>query len=249
MPFDDVISLDLRFTEADLDKLDKLAEKAENSLNKIQTVKAKASKQAVGIYGGQRSGKALPKSTQAQMDRSKLERDSSATGPAVITSNRIKGQVGTQGSPIKRKNLSDEVKEQKNLLNNLLKSDMGAAQASKAISFLRDPLGSVTNFLSKEVPIIGGIIQVVDIANAVIDKLTEAGGFLDVTFRDTITTRLDAFRDKMTQSSIRSGFTQLIITTKAGTTNPRDTYNSYQQYNQNRIQEEDTFAVRNTRNY
>ena len=244
MPYDEAINIDLGISEATLDKLDRDAGIAEKNLERIQ----KAREKATGIFAtGARSSKTLPKSTQKAYDRSLLERDSSVSGFNVVTKERIKGQVGTRGAPIQKNNLAEEVKKQKSILQDILASDMGASKAQESISFLRDPLGKVMSFLQKEVPIVGGIIQIAELSDAVIKELTKKGGFLDVTFRYTIDNLKDALRTTVQQMSIQQGFTQLILVMKSGSTSPRDAYNTYNEYNKNNSQLESDFAIRNTR--
>lgn len=244
LPYEDISKINLDFSAEALDNLDKQAEKAEKNLIRIQN----AQKKAGGIFAGGKTDN-VPRSTRNQYEESLLERDSSATGPAVKTRERFTGLLGETGAPIKRKTLGDEVKEQKGILQKMMSGELGDSKAGEAVDFLKNPYGKVLQFLQTEVPIIGGLIQIEQLAEKVMQELEKKGGLLDQFFKDTIANLTDALRQKTVQASIRSGFTQLIIVTKSGSTNPRDTYNTFSQYQKDKNNLEDIFSVRNNRGY
>lgn len=59
--------------------------------------------------------------------------------------------------------------------------------------------------------------------------MTKRGGIFDKTFRMKTNTLQNSLRTREQQQSIRSGFTQVVFTTNAGTVDPRDAYNTYEQ--------------------
>ncbi len=82
----------------------------------------------------------------------------------------------------------------------------------------------------------GGIIALILLvinSRAFIERITQMmtkrGGIFDKTFRNKTNTLQNILRNREQQQSIRSGFTQVIFTTNAGTTDPRDAYNTYEQ--------------------
>jgi len=54
------------------------------------------------------------------------------------------------------------------------------------------------------------------------------------------------FRSKEQQALIQAGLQQLIITTAAGSAEPRDAYNTFTEFNTNQSRIEADFQVRNT---
>jgi len=126
----------------------------------------------------------------------------------------------------------------------LLKSDLGTKRAGNLLAVAGNPVGFVTNILTRQLPILGGILAAAKIVTFIAKELQKRGGLLDRFFRDVIKTRLDALRNKGIQQEILIGKTQLIITTRAGTTNPRDAYNTFQLAREEREKLEEDFSVR-----
>jgi hypothetical protein len=65
-------------------------------------------------------------------------------------------------------------------------------------------------------------------------------------FVDNVDDRIDLFRSKEQQASIQAGLTQLIITTAAGSAEPRDAYNTFAEFNANQSRIEADFRLRDT---
>ena len=126
----------------------------------------------------------------------------------------------------------------------LLKSDLGTKKAGTLLSFAGNPVSFMTNIFTRQLPILGGLLAAVQIVKFVAKELQKRGGLLDRFFRDVIETRLDALRNKGIQQEILIGKTQLIITTRSGTTNPRDAYNTFQLAREEREKLEEDFSVR-----
>lgn len=136
--------------------------------------------------------------------------------------------------------------KKKKQLRNVLASDLGTSKANRAIGMLRSPEAFFGNLLTKQLPILGGILAAVEIVKFITKELQRKGGLFDRFFRDIVNTRVDALRDKLIQQQVVAGFTQIIITTKSGFTNPRDAYNTFELANKDRERLEDDFSVRNT---
>ena len=141
----------------------------------------------------------------------------------------------------------DQAKKGKKQLSGILESDLGTGKARQAISFFNSPQAFFTNMLTKQLPILGGLIAAKEMAEFIVKELIKKGGLLDRTFRQQINNLRDALRNKETQQQILGGFTQVIITSQSGETTPRNSYNSFDVFNQNQELLEDDFKVRNTR--
>jgi len=85
----------------------------------------------------------------------------------------------------------------------------------------------------------------IGLAQQVWQFLSQRGGVLSVFFEDNINTRLDKFRDRLVQADILAGFTQIINVGRDGTGRPRDIYNSFALFNDNKEQLENDFSIRN----
>jgi len=136
-------------------------------------------------------------------------------------------------------------KEKKGKLENLLQSDLGTKKAGQALSFFQNPTG-VLSSLIVSTPVAAALIGAPFILKGFIQKLEERGGLLDRFFRDKVETRVDALRDKLVQQQIVAGFTQLIITSRSGSTSPRQSYNTFELRNNDRERLEEDFSVRNS---
>lgn len=136
-------------------------------------------------------------------------------------------------------------KEKKGRLENLLQSDLGTGKARQAFSFFQNPQGVLASLIATT-PVVAAIIGAPLILKGIIQKLEQRGGLLDRFFRDRVETRVDALRDKLVQQSIVSGFTQVIISSRSGETSPRQAYNTFELFSNNRERLEEDFSVRNT---
>ena len=157
----------------------------------------------------------------------------------IVTSEQQKGVA--QGGAI-----------QKGTLKKVLETDLGVSKAREGMSILQNPQGAVLSQLAKLAraggplgAIIIAALAVPEVTKQIINMLTRQGGHFDLTFRDRIDDLTNALRAKDQQKQIRSGFTQVIFTTRAGTTDPRDSYNTYQQKDEAEANLERDWAIRN----
>lgn len=157
-------------------------------------------------------------------------------------------------------------------LMSLLAKEVGVSQARSAMMMLRDPkrmiaktvmskrflrgttiLGQGTTGFGNLTPSsmikAGGILALIwlilnsrPFIEAITKQMTKRGGIFDKTFRNKTNTLQNQFRTREQQQSIRSGFTQVIFTTNAGTVDPRNSYNTYEQTVNNEV------ALANLRN-
>ena len=142
--------------------------------------------------------------------------------------------------------------KQKKSLKQQLSTDLGAQKAREALNFLVDPQRYIARFVTskkflnntgKSLGLKGGNITNMVKAGGIIaaiwfvlnsrpfieritKMMTKRGGIFDKTFRNKSNTLQNQLRTREQQQSIRSGFTQVIFTTNAGTTDPRDSYNT-----------------------
>ncbi len=141
-----------------------------------------------------------------------------------------------------------------NPLANLFNKALGGpAKAQQAIALLRNPLGLIKMLATNPITatILAALVAV-EVAKVIIKELVRKGSIYDRTFKNLIFTRFEALRTREVQQRILVGFgdtAQIITTTSAGTTNPRDAYNTYEVFNRNQMELQEKFAIRNDRGY
>ena len=99
---------------------------------------------------------------------------------------------------------------------------------------------------------IGGGTALAALALWVAKEFVKKGGLADKTFRNLVDTRFEVLRTREQQQKYLVGFgdaAQLITTTVAGTTNPRDSFNTYTEYNKNELEHESKWAIRDNQGY
>ncbi len=127
----------------------------------------------------------------------------------------------------------------------------GPQKAQQALGMLKNPI-ALAKFLGPvALPIIGGFI-LIELIKRFSLELVRKGSILDKTFKNLVHTRFEVLRTREQQQRILVGFgptAQLITTTVAGTTNPRDAYNTYTIFNEDQMELEEKFAIRNDKGY
>ena len=128
----------------------------------------------------------------------------------------------------------------------------GPAKARQGISFLQNPQSGLVKLLQT----IGGTgagiavgagVGMAAIALMLVKLMVAKGSIFDKTFRNIIDTRMEILRTRELQQRHRIGFgklAQLITTTNAGTTNPRDSFNTYTEFNEENSEFEYSFQIR-----
>lgn len=133
----------------------------------------------------------------------------------------------------------------------ITKSLGGPARAQQALSMLKNPI-ALAKFLGPvAVPIFAAFL-VIELTKRLTNELVRKGSVFDRTFKNVIFNRFEALRTREQQQRILVGFgetAQLITTTMAGTTNPRDAYNTYTIFNEDQAELEENFAIRNDSGY
>ena len=134
----------------------------------------------------------------------------------------------------------------------LEKSLGGPSKARDAMQFLINPTGAVKSLLTKAggPGAIAAVISAVVLA-ALIKELVRKGSVYDRTFKNVVDNRTEVLRTRQQQQQILVGFdehsalgSQLITTTIAGTTEPRDAFNTYEVINRDSATIEDMFSIR-----
>jgi len=224
LPFSDVLDLNDDLTLSDLEKLDRQAAKTEKNLEKIK----------------KKAGPVLPKGrilpTTGSGPLSNL-----SVGTTDKEAQKLEKKITKRIERLTKKVDKDVVKNFGKDKQSIAKQIFGDDVGSKLFSIGKNPLGFFQN------TIIGltGAGFVLQIADAVFKEIQRIDKFFKV-FIDRIDDRVDQLRNKEIQAKIAAGQTQEIITTEAGTTEARDAYNTFNEFNNNRGKLEEDFAIRNT---
>ncbi len=128
----------------------------------------------------------------------------------------------------------------------------GPAKARQGISFLQNPQSGLVKLLQTVGGAGAGIavgagVGMAAIALMLVKLMVAKGSIFDKTFRNIIDTRMEILRTRELQQRHRIGFgklAQLITTTNAGTTNPRDSFNTYTEFNEENSEFEYGFQIR-----
>jgi len=141
----------------------------------------------------------------------------------------------------------------KTKLETLMEKSLGGpAKAREAMQFLVNPSGAIKSLLTKTggPAAIAAVISAVVLA-ALIKELVRKGSVYDRTFKNLVDNRTEILRVRQQQQQILVGFdehsplgSQLITTTVAGTTEPRDSFNTYEVINRDSAIIEDMFSIR-----
>lgn len=109
-------------------------------------------------------------------------------------------------------------------------------------SFGLNPQGFLTSGVTKLIPFIGTALAVTGVIAAFIKKVDD----FQNKFVDNVDDRINLFREKEQQAQIQAGLQQLIITSAAGSAEPRDAFNTFNEFNTNQSRIEADFRLRDT---
>lgn len=140
----------------------------------------------------------------------------------------------TPESKGKTSKIKQKIQENTNTLKNL--------NLGNLLSFGKNPIGFIGGFATKLVPFLAPALLATGAIAAIIKKIDD----FQKKFIDTIDDRITLARSKENQARIQAGLDQLIITTSAGSTEPRDAYNTFREFNENQSRIETDFQIRNT---
>ena len=141
----------------------------------------------------------------------------------------------------------------KTQLSRLLEKGLGGpSKAQDAMQFLINPTHAIKSIITKTggPAAIGAVLSAV-VLGLLIKELVRKGSVYDRTFKNLVHTQTEVLRVRQQQQQILVGFdehsalgSQLITTTVAGTTEPRDAFNTYEVINRDRGTIEDMFSIR-----
>ncbi len=123
-----------------------------------------------------------------------------------------------------------------------LRKVFGRQTFSNLLKVGTNPVGFVTSSVTKLIPFIGTALIVTGVIAAFIAKVDA----FQKKFIDNVDDRISLFRTKEQQALVQAGLQQLIITSQSGSTEPRDAYNTFQEFNTNQQRIETDFQIRNT---
>ena len=138
-----------------------------------------------------------------------------------------KGKKG--GNQTGQNNLKNKLLKKGNLGKNLL--GMGT-----------NPTGFISGLLRTGIPGLGAAIAATGIIVSIVKKIDD----FEKKFIDNVDGRINLFRKKQQQALIQSGVQQLIITSASGSAEPRDAYNTFNEFNENQARIESDFRIRDT---
>ena len=123
------------------------------------------------------------------------------------------------------------------------KQDFSKGSIGKNIvKFGLNPTGMIGGLLKTGIPGLGAAIAATAIIITILKKFDD----LEKRFTDDIRTRLNQERDNEQTARIQAGLAQEITSFGPGITDPRDVYNSYDEFNTNQKRIETDYAIRTT---
>ncbi len=234
MPVEDFTDIDLGTDERTFEQLDRAAAKAEKSLEKRNKELQKTQKSL------EKSAKVREEAGGA-FPQADVPIGSGAPRDIAILSKQD-AKIEKKLRKLEEKIKKDEVKQLGNK-ETILDKILGKTQASNLMSMAKNPKNFMFGIM-KALPILGGVLAAKDIADFIIDEIVKLDKFLKV-FIDEVDKRVDAFRTLQLQAEIQAGLTQRIITTAAGSTEPRYSYNTFEEFNTNQADIEERFQMTN----
>lgn len=142
----------------------------------------------------------------------------------------------------------DRVKAVKNFGKNKkgtgLKDLVGPKAANTLFKMGKNPVGFMTG-IAKGIPFLGGVFAAVEIATFISDELLKIDAFFK-RFTDEADKRINLFFSRQESANILAGLDQKILTTSSGSASARDSYNTFQRFNENQAELEGNYALANT---
>ena len=241
MPVEEDITIDLGTNDKTFDQLDKAAAKATKTLEqrnkelnksirtaekaqRLQKREGKRESERGGIFTDE-FGEPLPKGLTA---KELAEKQDKKTEKKLLK--------------LQEKVRKDEVK-QFGKKSPFLEKVLGKSTAKNIFNMGKNPIGFMTGIM-KALPVLGGILAAKDIAEFIVDEIAKIDRFFKA-FIDEVDNRIDAFRTLQENANIQAGLSQRIVTTSSGSTNPRYSYNTFEQKNNNEAELESKFQMIN----
>ena len=116
------------------------------------------------------------------------------------------------------------------------------------LAFGQNPIGFMSGIIGSNVarliPIFAPIVAGATVIFAIFKRIDD----FEKRFIESEENR-DIFLSAQNEALIAAGQQQLIITTEFGLTNPRDAYNTFEEFNSNQAQLQDDYSLNNTTGY
>lgn len=123
-----------------------------------------------------------------------------------------------------------------------LQKIFGRETFTNLTKFGGNPFGFIQGSVTKMIPFIGTALAVTGVIAAFIKKVDD----FQKEFVNNVDGRINLFRSKEQQAQIQAGLQQLIITSESGSAEPRDAYNTFNEFNTNQSKIESDFKIRDT---
>lgn len=120
---------------------------------------------------------------------------------------------------------------------------IGPKAASNLFKMGKNPVGFMTG-IAKAIPFLGGVFAAKEIADFIFEELAKIDAFFK-RFTDEADKRLNLFFSRQESANISAGLDQKIITTESGSAHARDSYNTFERFNENQAELEGNYALSN----
>lgn len=149
--------------------------------------------------------------------------------------------VNPDNRPVSEK-FTDPLLIPKSQKEDTLSKIFGRNTFKNLLGFGSNPQGFLTSGITKLIPFIGTALVVTGVIAAFIKQVDD----FQKEFVNNVDGRINLFRSREQQALIQAGLQQLIITTEAGGAEPRDAYNTFNEFNTNQSRIEADFKIRDT---
>ena len=259
MGYEDFFNVDVGVSEADLDKLDADFRKAEQriakatkekqklikEIDKIQNkVETQHQKRQQWFYNFMYKIENKQRREREKLERRQVKQREKEERKKQKEIERQERKYARLRKQIQNKWIRTGFGENLDDRTGFQKLFAGAISVSptKALGFFHSPLRTLQSLLHL-VPILGGVLAAKEIAEFIWRELVRLDKFFKE-FIDRAETRRNELRDRFLDAQIAAGLSQHIVTTRSGSIDPRDAYNTYEEYHTDRMALENRFKVR-----
>lgn len=123
-----------------------------------------------------------------------------------------------------------------------LRKIFGKNTFNNLVNFGSSPFSFIQGTVLKLIPLIGTALLVTGVIAAFLKQVDD----FQKQFVDNVDKRINLFREKETQARVQAGLQQLIITSESGSAEPRDAYNTFNEFNTNQSRIESDFKIRDS---
>jgi len=236
MPVDESVNIDLNATDLNLDELDRKASKALKALEKEQKALGKSIKEAAK---SERERKRLDERGGIFKERDDILPAGLGAPKDIRKKSRTLDEIIDE--KVKKKAEKEIDKVFGDFKKNIFGDEVGADTVKNFVSFGKNPINFTKNIL-KSIPFLGGIVAFAEFTKSILDEIKKLDDFFKKFIDDRIK-RDNELRSLQQQASIQAGDIQFILSTQAGAMQPRVPYNTYNEFNENRIKHTSDFAL------